>query len=160
PPTKPCSSAAASPRSLTGSTSRISTSHEGIVTGPLNPRPAAAMPEAASPETREELLRLLDRETAIARATDGRLAVLILELRRVDRLQALLRGPAPATTMKLVLERLNKSMRPDDRLAAISDEQVCVILPRLSHPSQAVLAAVKLLRALDRPIAHEGGTAV
>jgi len=36
------------------------------------------MPEAASQETREELLRLLDRETAIARATDGRLAVLIL----------------------------------------------------------------------------------
>jgi len=130
------------------------------VTGPVNPRPAAAMPEAASLETREALLRLLDRETAIARATDGRLAVLILELRRVDRLQALLRGPAPATTMALVLERLNKSLRPDDRLAAISDEQVCVILPRLAHPSQAVLAAVKLLRSLDRPIAHEGGTAV
>src|SRR4029077_324977 len=36
----------------------------------------------------------------------------------------------------------------------------CVILPRLAHPSQAVLAAVKLLRALDRPIAHEGGSAV
>jgi len=130
------------------------------VTGPLNPRPAAAVPEAASPETREELLRLLDRETAIARATEGRLAVLILELRRVDRLQALLRGPAPATTMALVLERLQKALRPDDRLAAISDEQVCVILPRLAHPSQAVLAAVKLLRSLDRPIAHEGGTAV
>ena len=80
------------------------------MTGPVNPRPAAAMPEAASQETREELLRLLDRETAIARATDGRLAVLILELRRVDRLQALLRGPAPATTMKLVLERLNKEL--------------------------------------------------
>ena len=44
-------------------------------------------------ETREELLRLLDREAAIARATEGRLAVLILELRRVDRLQALLQGP-------------------------------------------------------------------
>jgi EAL domain-containing protein (putative c-di-GMP-specific phosphodiesterase class I) len=45
-------------------------------------------------------------------------------------------------------------------MAAISDEQVCVILPRLAHSSQAVLAAVKLLRALDRPIAHEGGSAV
>src|SRR5438876_423206 len=84
------------------------------MTGPVNPRPAAAMPEAASQETREELLRLLDRETAIARATDGRLAVLILELRRVDRLQALLRGPAPATTMALVLERLHKSLRANE----------------------------------------------
>lgn len=110
--------------------------------------------------TREDLLRLLDRETAIARATDGRLAVLIVELRRVDRLQALLKGPAPATTMGLVLNLLRKALRPEDRIAALSDEQVCIVLPRLAHQSQAVLAAVKLLRALDRPIAHEGGSAV
>jgi EAL domain-containing protein (putative c-di-GMP-specific phosphodiesterase class I)/GGDEF domain-containing protein len=115
---------------------------------------------AAEPETHEALLKLLDREAAIARATDGRLAVLVIELRRVDRLQALLRGPAPATTMELVLERLHKALRPEDRLAALGDDQVCVVLPRLSHQSQAVLAAVKLLRALDRPIAHEGGAAV
>jgi EAL domain-containing protein (putative c-di-GMP-specific phosphodiesterase class I)/GGDEF domain-containing protein len=112
------------------------------------------------PETREELLKLLDRETAVARATDGRLAVLILDLRRVDRLHALLRGPSPSMTMALVLERLRKALRPEDRVAPISDEQACVVLPRLAHQSQAVLAAVKLLRALDRPIAHEGGSAV
>jgi len=116
--------------------------------------------EAVVPDARQEMLRLLDRETAIARATDGRLAVLIIELRRVDRLQALLRGPAPAVTMGLVIERLRKALRPEDRLAPLSDDQVCVVLPRLTHPSQAVLAAVKLLRALDRPIAHEGGSAV
>jgi EAL domain-containing protein (putative c-di-GMP-specific phosphodiesterase class I)/GGDEF domain-containing protein len=130
------------------------------VTAPLPPNPAsAAVPDAATPETRDELLRLLDRETAIARATNGKLAVLILELRRVDRLQALLRGPSPGITMSLVLDRLRKVLRPEDRMAPISDEQVCVILPRLAHSSQAVLAAVKLLRALDRPIAHEGGSA-
>jgi len=128
------------------------------VTAPQPPAPPAA--EVAALPSREELLKLLDRETAIARATGGRLAVLILELRRVDRLQALLRGPAPATTMSLVLERLEKSLRPEDRMAAINDEEVCVILPRLAHPSQAVLAAVKVLRILDRPIAHEGGLAV
>jgi EAL domain-containing protein (putative c-di-GMP-specific phosphodiesterase class I)/GGDEF domain-containing protein len=111
-------------------------------------------------EARERLMKVLDRETAVAQATDGRLAVLILELRRVDRLHALLKGPSPAITMELVLERLEKALRPDDRLAALNDDQVCIVLPRLSHPSQAVLAAVKLLRALDRPIAHEGGTAV
>jgi EAL domain-containing protein (putative c-di-GMP-specific phosphodiesterase class I)/GGDEF domain-containing protein len=118
------------------------------------------VPDAASPQMREELMRVLDREAAIARATDGRLAVLILELRRVDRLQALLKGPAPAMTMALVLDRLRKALRDEDRMAALSDDQVCIILSRLSHPSQAVLAAVKLLRALDRPIAFEGGTAV
>src|SRR5687767_7501208 len=125
-----------------------------------NPPPADTGTVTAEASPRDELLRLLDRETAIARATEGRLAVLIIELRRVDRLQALLRGPAPSMTMSLVLDRLRKALRPEDRIAALSDEQVCVVLPRLAHPSQAVLAAVKLLRALDRPIAHEGGTAV
>ena len=122
--------------------------------------PPADSQAATDTGGRAELLKLLDRETAIARATEGRLAVLIVELRRVDRLHALLRGPAPTTTMSLVIERLRKVLRPEDRLAPLSDEQVCAVLPRLAHPSQAVLAAVKLLRALDRPITHEGGTAV
>ncbi len=128
------------------------------------PTPTGATPaashDAAAGATRDELLKLLDRETAVARATDGRLAVLILDLKRVDRLHALLKGPSPATTMALVLERLRKALRPEDRIAPISDEQACVVLPRLAHQSQAVLAAVKLLRVLDRPIAHEGGSAV
>ena len=121
--------------------------------------PATTLPEA-DPGARDEMLKMLDREAAIARATEGRLAVLILELRRVDRLQALLKGPAAATTMALVVDRLRKALRPEDRLAPLSDEQVCIVLPRLAHPSQAVLCAVKLLRALDRPIAHEGGAVV
>ena len=126
------------------------------------PTPSAAPAPTQDPggATREELLKLLDRETAVARATDGRLAVLILDLKRVDRLHALLKGPSPAMTMALVLERLRKALRPEDRIAPISDEQACVVLPRLAHQSQAVLAAVKLLRVLDRPIAHEGGSAV
>ena len=122
--------------------------------------PADPAVEISGTAAREEMLRVLDRESAIARATDGRLAVLVLELRRVDRLQALLKGPEPATTMALVIERLRKALRPEDRIAPLSDEQVCIVLPRLAHPSQAVLAAVKLLRALDRPITHEGGSAV
>lgn len=124
---------------------------------PGPPIPAA---EETAADSREGLLKLLDRETAVARATNGRLAVLIIELRRVDRLQALLRGPAPAMTMTLVLERLRKALRVEDRLAPLGEDQVCVVLPRLAHQSQAVLAAVKLLRALDRPIAHDGGAAV
>ena len=127
---------------------------------PGNAPAPVAVGDAPLPQTRDELLKLLDRETAVARATGGRLAVLILDLKRVDRLHALLKGPSPATTMSLVLERLRRALRPEDRVAAIGDEQACIVLPRLAHPSQAVLAAVKLLRALDRPFAYEGGTAV
>ncbi|MGZ5707454.1 MAG: putative bifunctional diguanylate cyclase/phosphodiesterase [Usitatibacter sp.] len=130
------------------------------MSAPPPPPTAHAAADTAAPQTRDDLLKLLDREAAVARATNGRLAVLLVELRRVDRLQALLRGPAPAVTMELVLDRLRKALREEDRMAAISDDQVCVILPRLAHPSQATLAAVKILRVLDRPIAHEGGSAV
>jgi len=124
------------------------------------PDPAQAATPVTPPEARERLVKLLDRECAVAQATEGRLAVLIVELRRVDRLHALLKGPSPATTMELVLERLGRALRPEDRLAALNDDQVCIVLPRLTHPSQAVLAAVKLLRALDRPLAYEGGSAI
>src|SRR5439155_5732180 len=150
-------SSAAFPQAPTGSTCAISTSRSGAMSA--RP-PVETVAESVETEGREALLKFLDRETAIARATGGRLAVLILELRRVDRLHALLRGPAPATTMSLVVERLRKALRPEDRIAPISDEQVCLVLPRLAHPSQAMLAAVKLLRSLDRPIAYEGGSAV
>ncbi len=109
---------------------------------------------------RDDLIKYLDREAAIAQATKGRLAVLLIELRRVDRLQALLKGPPATVTLSLVIERLRPVLRPEDRIAAISDEQVCLVLPRIAHPTQAILAAVKCLRALDRPIAHEGGTAI
>jgi len=126
---------------------------------PPDSGPAQA-PGPTAEEARERLLKVLDRECAVAQATEGRLAVLILVLRRVDRLHALLMGPNAATTMELVLERLERALRPEDRLAPLDDDQVCIVLPRLSHPSQAVLAAVKLLRALDRPLAYEGGTAV
>jgi GGDEF domain-containing protein len=137
----------------------------GLPAGAYGPRPPRLLPciaprwsSSARAETgREALLKFLDRETAIARATGGRLSVLILELRRVDRVQALLRGPAPATTMSLVVDRLEKAVRPEDRVAPINDEQVCLVLPRLAHPSQAVLAAVKLLRALDRPSRTKAG---
>ena len=127
---------------------------------PNSPKAPHPGHEGAPAENRDDLLKLLDRETAIARATDGRLAVLLVELRRVDRLHALLKGPNPQMTMTLVLERLRKALRNEDRVAAFGEDQVCIVLPRLAHPSQAVLAAVKVLRSLDRPIAHEGGSAV
>lgn len=127
---------------------------------PVPPTDHASGTPPTGDSAREDLLRFLDRETAIAQATKGRLAVLIVELRRVDRLQALLKGPPAAITISLVLDRLRPALRPEDRMAALSEEQVCIVLPRIAHPSQAVLAAVKCLRALDRPIAHEGGTAI
>ena len=130
------------------------------MTPPAPPGDTDSRSPTPGESAREDLLRFLDRETAIAQATQGRLAVLLVELRRVDRLQALLKGPPAAVTISLVLERLRPALRADDRLAALSEEQVCIVLPRIAHPTQAVLAAVKCLRALDRPIAHEGGTAV
>jgi EAL domain-containing protein (putative c-di-GMP-specific phosphodiesterase class I)/GGDEF domain-containing protein len=130
------------------------------VTPPAPPVDTGYLASAPGDGAREDLLRFLDREAAIAQATKGRLAVLLVELRRVDRLQALLKGPPASVTLSLVVERLRPALRPEDRIAALSDEQVCIVLPRIAHPTQAVLAAVKCLRALDRPIAHEGGTAV
>jgi EAL domain-containing protein (putative c-di-GMP-specific phosphodiesterase class I)/GGDEF domain-containing protein len=108
---------------------------------------------------RREFLRDLEREAAAAKESGGRLAILIIELRRVDRLRALLQKPPSADIQSVVLDRLRNALRGDDCMAALSEEQICLVLPRLSHPVQAVLAAVKCLRVLEPPIVCDGEVA-
>jgi EAL domain-containing protein (putative c-di-GMP-specific phosphodiesterase class I)/GGDEF domain-containing protein len=130
----------------------------------VSSRPTIA--ESGSPagqsrdDAREELLRILEREATAAREANGRLAVLIIELRRVDRLQALLQRPPSSAILSIAIDRLQAVLRVDDRVAALSEESVCLILPRISHPIQAVLAAVKCLRALEAPFVSNGETSV
>ncbi|MCK7495795.1 MAG: hypothetical protein MZW92_36100 [Comamonadaceae bacterium] len=95
-----------------------------LVTLPRTPLGPGFPAQHPSESARDDLLRFLDREAAIAQATKGRLAVLLVELRRVDRLQALLKGPPAAVTLSLVLERLRPALRPEDRIAALNEEQV------------------------------------
>lgn len=77
------------------------------------------------------------------------MAFLVLDLRRSDRLDALMCTPGSETLFERVLNCLDSLMRPDDRFAPVSQEEVLLVLPDLANTSLAVLAAIRIVRELD-----------
>jgi EAL domain-containing protein (putative c-di-GMP-specific phosphodiesterase class I) len=109
------------------------------------------VPERAHPALgRVEFLRFLSEK--IAERPEGITAVLILETRYVDRLHAMVQGPPPQEVIDRIHEGLADALRGVDRFARLSDEQVCIVLPGLAAAAQPILAAVKILRALEGPL--------
>ena len=115
----------------------------------MNDIPVAA-PVAQSRLIRhDELLGML-RET-LARTPGGTVAVLMVELRRANRLQAITSGPSSEVLLDHALQRLDRVLRDADRMARLSSEQICVVLPGLGDSAQSVLAAVRILATLQKP---------
>jgi EAL domain-containing protein (putative c-di-GMP-specific phosphodiesterase class I) len=111
-----------------------------------DPAPASRAPALE----RAEFLQFLSEQ--IAARPEGITAVLILETRYIDRLHAMVQGPPPQTVVDRIHERLANALRDVDRFARLSDEQVCIVLPGLAAAAQPILAAVKILRALEGPL--------
>ncbi len=97
------------------------------------------------------LLELLRRELDVAQREHGIIAVLLLELRRANRLDAITGGPHTDVIFEHARLRLERLLRDTDRYARISSEQICLVLPRLTSSTQSVLAAVKILTTLQKP---------
>lgn len=98
-----------------------------------------------------ELLEMLRRELDVTQSENKIIAVLMLELRRVNRLGAITGGPHADVIFEHARLRLERLLRDTDRYARISSEQICLVLPRLVSSAQSVLAAVKILTALQKP---------
>ena len=89
-----------------------------------------------------------------ARMSQRHVAVLIIELSRPDRLEALL-GIPTSDIMRRALKRLPGALRPVDRFVQLSDEKLCIFLPNLKSESQAWLAAGKLQQTLEAPFSFD-----
>lgn len=108
-------------------------------------------PERASPRLRPgELLRLLGERTA--RADGARTALLAIELSPSDRLLAIGRGRVERAVLAEVERRVEAVLRPADRYAFASREELWVLLADLPSESLAELAGRTLLERLRRPI--------
>jgi len=78
--------------------------------------------------------------------TSGRVfAFLIVDLRRADRLAALIGDRSAKDLSHAILNRLEILLRPDDRIAAPTFDEIWLALPDLAHPQLAVLAANRIL---------------
>ncbi len=84
------------------------------------------------------------------------LAVMMVELRRANRLQALTGGISSEAIMEHGIARLDRVLRDVDRMARLSNESLCLILPNLGDGAQSVLAAVRVLSTLQKPFAIAG----
>lgn len=99
--------------------------------------------------THSQLVDFLNHE--IVKAGAGAIAVLIMELRRANRLEAITDGISTQLIMHYTDQRLNGLLRDADRYANFSGEQICLVLPGLASKDQGVLAAIKLLSELQKP---------
>ncbi|MES1982108.1 MAG: GGDEF domain-containing phosphodiesterase [Pseudomonadota bacterium] len=96
-----------------------------------------------------QLVDFLHRE--IGNDGSGAIAVLIIELRRANRMDAITGGISMQTIMHHTNRRLEHLLREADRYANFSGEQICLVLPGLANKDQAVLAAIRIIGELQQP---------
>ncbi len=104
------------------------------------------------------LNRLLDQRRASATATvddgpqDYGLAVIIIELRRSDRTQALAQIEAARTATALLCERVSDILRAEDRFALVGVDELMLVLPEVGSAGRALLVASRLVQMLREPV--------
>lgn len=111
--------------------------------------------------TPEELVAYLQSKLSSSQGSGAVTALLMLELRRSDRLGALVGDPQSRELLRIILARLDGLLRPDDRLATVTYDEIWLVLPDLPHHQLAVLAANRILDARElRNAAAEHGFAI
>jgi EAL domain-containing protein (putative c-di-GMP-specific phosphodiesterase class I)/GGDEF domain-containing protein len=81
----------------------------------------------------------------------GTLALLVLDLRRPDRLDALMGKPASEARLERILDGLDGLVRTVDRYSAVSRSEIWLVLPDLGDASVAELAAIRIVQELEVP---------
>jgi EAL domain-containing protein (putative c-di-GMP-specific phosphodiesterase class I) len=93
-----------------------------------------------------QLIELLHSE--IAKDKVGSIAVLIVQTKLVNRIDALTGVFSMLDITRHIEHCLDKFLRTDDRFAYFSGEQICLVLPNLLSKNQSVLAAIKIISEL------------
>jgi EAL domain-containing protein (putative c-di-GMP-specific phosphodiesterase class I)/GGDEF domain-containing protein len=79
------------------------------------------------------------------------LALLIVGLARSDSIDATLESAGAAAVQAAILERIRSTLRPQDYLTRATFDEIWVVLPGLSSPAIANLAATNIAYALETP---------
>jgi EAL domain-containing protein (putative c-di-GMP-specific phosphodiesterase class I)/GGDEF domain-containing protein len=78
-------------------------------------------------------------------------AVLIIELRQANRMDALTGNVSMHAIKNYTEQLLDTMLRAADRYTHFSGEQICLVLPGLASKDQAVLAANKIISEFQKP---------
>jgi len=115
----------------------------------MTDRPPHAATATQHQLTHSQLVNFLYQEAG--KAGIGAIAVLIVELRRTNRLDAITGDVSAQAIMLYTEQRLDNLLRDADRYAHFSGEQICLVLPGLANKDQGVLAAIRILSELQKP---------
>ena len=99
---------------------------------------------------RGDLKSALVNAIDFARMSQRLVAVLMVQLVRADKLDAIV-GVPTLEVMHLAVKRLPEILRRADRFVQISDEKICIMLPNLKTETQAWLAATKIQQTFEVP---------
>jgi diguanylate cyclase len=114
----------------------------------------AKAPDNPHELTRETLRSTLGNAIDHARMSQRFVAVLVVELARTDKFEALF-GVPTADVMRRALKRLPAVLRPADRYLQLADDKICIVLPNLKSITQAWLAGSKIQQTLEAPFSFE-----
>jgi EAL domain-containing protein (putative c-di-GMP-specific phosphodiesterase class I) len=93
----------------------------------------------------------------LSRKFIGRPLFLAIRLNRSDHLQALSRDPLAGMVMTAVLERIEERLRPEDRYAIASHDEVWILIADVANEGVARTIAMAFRESLYRPIVIELG---
>jgi diguanylate cyclase len=114
----------------------------------------ASRPEATRPSRHPKRVPVADLELRagqLLKRGDCRPGLMMIKLDRSDRLRALAQRPDALQVLTGALDRVDASLRPDDRFAVVAVDEVWVLLTDAPSDSIVRLAATALREALSRP---------
>ncbi|MFS8086890.1 MAG: EAL domain-containing protein, partial [Acidobacteriota bacterium] len=102
---------------------------------------------------REALAAYIKAE--IANSMSKPFAVLMVNLLRSKQFESITQVSAWDVALQQIDARVARILRAPDRYARLSEEKLCIVLPGLASGSQAVLAATRIVSALEEPFDAE-----
>ncbi len=99
--------------------------------------------------THPQLVEFLSQQIKLPQTKS--LAVLIVELRRTDRLDAITGNVSLQLIMHHVDQHLDTLLRDADRFAHFDGQQILLVLPNLANKDHGVLAAIRVIAELKKP---------
>lgn len=111
-------------------------------------QPVAALVQHQLPH--EQLVDYFHSE--IEKGGTRTIAVLIIELGVVNRMEVLTGGISMQSIKRYTDQCLDNLLRAADRYTNFSGDQICLVLPNIASKDQAVLAAIKIISELQKPV--------
>ncbi len=105
--------------------------------------------------SRRDLITAIGNAIEFARFSQRFVGLLMVQLVRPDKLEAIV-GMPTSEVMRHAIRRLPSALRKVDRLAAVTDDKIIILLPNLKSTAQAWLAAGKIQTTLEEGFSVEG----